>query len=65
MLTTAASVLDSHATSFGLTLYTLIVLGMPIIVTREVAAKRYAAQRAVELQSWQLRQLVPGRAVSD
>jgi hypothetical protein len=65
VLTTAASALDPHAASIGLALYTLIAIGMPIVVTREVAANRHAAQHAVELQSWQLRQLVPGRAVND
>jgi serine/threonine-protein kinase len=59
VLHTAATRLDPTFTLAGLSLFVAIVLAIAIGLTRGIVNDRNRSQRALQLQSWQLRQLVP------
>ena len=55
----AAQSLDSTIIRIGLAVYVLFVLALATVMPRALATQRLAMARALQLQSWQLRQLVP------
>ncbi len=57
---TAARGLDYATTTIALVLYVVSLLAMAVILAKTLTGDRRRAQRAVQLQSWQLRQLMPG-----
>ena len=59
VLHTAAARLDPTFTLAGLSLFVVIVLAIAIGLARGIVNDRNRSQRALQLQSWQLRQLVP------
>jgi len=58
VLHTAAN-MDPAGTMFALSTYTLMMIGLATAFGAALTRSRRAAQQAVELQSWQLGQLVP------
>ena len=55
---TSATTLDPTWASLGLVLYVLLLIGMAVGLTRTAREDRRAVQRRVQIQAWQLRQLV-------
>ncbi len=58
-LRTAASGLEGRTTTITLVLYVIALLSMGVILAKSLTSNRRAAQRLVQIQAWQLRQLVP------
>ncbi len=58
-LTTSATGLDYATTTIALVLYVVALVAMSVILAKALTSDRRRAQRAVQLQSWQLRQLMP------
>ena len=58
-LHTGASGLDYTTTTIALVLYVVALLAMAVILAKALTSDRRLAQRAAQLQSWQLRQLMP------
>ncbi|MCX5744257.1 MAG: serine/threonine-protein kinase [Proteobacteria bacterium] len=63
VLVADAEYLDPTLTLIGLTLYTAVMLGMAVMLSRVLANNRQKIQRVVQIQAWQLRQLVPPAAI--
>jgi hypothetical protein len=59
VLTARADELVPGATLVGLVVYAVGLIAVAILLARALVNDRRSLQRAVELQSWQLRQLVP------
>jgi len=59
-LHTAASELEHTTTMITLVLYVITLLSMAVILAKSLTSDRRTAQRIVQIQSWQLRQLVRG-----
>jgi eukaryotic-like serine/threonine-protein kinase len=59
VLTTTAPGIDPMATQIVLSIYGLLLVGLSITFGAMLTATRRAAQRAVQVQTWQLGQLVP------
>ncbi len=57
-LITAANGLDLATTTIGLVAYTVSLLAMSVILAKTLTSDRRNAQRLVQVQAWQLRQLV-------
>ena len=55
---TSADKLDPAWATMGLVLYVLLLIGMAVGLTRAAREDRRAVQRRVQIQAWQLRQLV-------
>ena len=64
ILRTAAAHLDGRIAFAATTTYVAVMLAMSIAMSRAQARNQRAAQRMVQVQAWQLRQLVP-RAATD
>jgi eukaryotic-like serine/threonine-protein kinase len=58
-LVTAADVLDSNATLAGLFIYIMALIHLAALLSRLQDDDRRKTRRAMQLQSWTLRQLVP------
>jgi len=58
-LTTAGTGLDSTTMTIALVLYVVALLAMAVILAKSLTSDRRRAQRTVQIQSWQLRQLMP------
>lgn len=58
-LHTAARGLDYSTTTIALVLYVVALLAMAVILAKALTSDRRLAQRAAQLHSWQLRQLMP------
>jgi len=58
-LHTGANGLDYTTTTIALVLYVVALLAMAVILAKALTSDRRLAQRAAQLQSWQLRQLMP------
>ncbi len=56
---TAARGLDYTTTTIALVLYVVSLLAMAVILAKALTSDRRLAQRTVQVQSWQLRQLMP------
>jgi hypothetical protein len=63
VLRTAATELDPNATIAGLFIYIVALIHLAALLGRLQDDDRRKVRRAMQLQSWQLRQLVP-RATS-
>jgi hypothetical protein len=59
MLQTAAGELDPNATLAGLFIYIVALIHLAALLARLQDDDRRKVRRAMQLQSWQLRQLVP------
>jgi serine/threonine-protein kinase len=59
ILHTGARGLDYTTTVIALVLYVVALLAMAVILAKALTSDRRLAQRAAQLQSWQLRQLMP------
>ena len=59
VLHTAAESLDPVATAIGVSFYIAMIIHMAALLTRLVDDDRRAKRRTLQIQSWQLRQLVP------
>jgi eukaryotic-like serine/threonine-protein kinase len=59
ILTTAATRLDPSATLAGLFIYTVALIHLGALLSRLQDDDRRKVRRAMQLQAWQLRQLVP------
>jgi hypothetical protein len=59
MLTTAAGELDPAATLVGLFIYIVALIHLAALLSRLEDDDRRKVRRALQLQAWQLRQLVP------
>jgi eukaryotic-like serine/threonine-protein kinase len=57
---THAHGLDLATTTIALTLYVVSLMAMSVILAKSLTSDRRKAQRLVQVQAWQLRQLVPG-----
>ena len=55
---TAAGTLDGPVAMIGLVLYVLLLIGMAVILARSQTNERRATQKMIQIQSWQLGQLV-------
>ncbi len=55
---TAATPLDGPIAMVGLVLYMLLLIGMAVMLARSLTNERRATQRIVQIQTWQLGQLV-------
>nr|HEX4315238.1 serine/threonine-protein kinase [Kofleriaceae bacterium] len=55
---TSAVELDRLGANIGLALYVVLLVGMSVFLTRLATGHRRAAQRAMQIQAWQLQQLV-------
>jgi eukaryotic-like serine/threonine-protein kinase len=62
--TPAAAGLDQSTTMLTLVMYVISLLSMSVFLTKFLTRDRRAAQRQVQIQAWQLRQLVPQLSVS-
>ncbi len=58
-LNMTANGLERTTTSITLVLYVIALLSMAVILAKSLASDRRSAQRLVQIQAWQLRQLVP------
>jgi serine/threonine protein kinase len=58
-LHTGATGLDYTTTTIALFLYVVSLLAMAVILAKSLTSDRRLAQRTVQIQSWQLRQLMP------
>jgi len=61
--TNAGNGLEQSTTTLALTLYVISMLSMAVFLTKFLTRDRRAAQRMVQIQAWQLRQLVPQLSV--
>jgi serine/threonine-protein kinase len=61
MLHPAVTGLEHTTTMITFVLYVIVLLAMAVVLARSLTGDRRAAQRIVQVQSWQLRQLVPQR----
>ena len=59
LLQTAAGELDTNATLAGLFIYIVALIHLAALLSRLQDDDRRKVRRAMQLQSWQLRQLVP------
>ncbi|MCW5803265.1 MAG: serine/threonine protein kinase [Deltaproteobacteria bacterium] len=59
ILRTTATSLDRQTTTVALVLYVIAIVAMSVILGKSLTNDRRAAQRLVQIQTWQLRQLVP------
>jgi len=59
-LFTAAHDLDLATTTIGLCAYVISLLAMSVLLAKTLTSDRRNAQRMVQVQAWQLRQLVSG-----
>ena len=55
---TAAESLDRGAANFGLVAYVILLIGMAVFLTRLATGHRRTAQHKLQIQAWQLQQLV-------
>ena len=55
----SAGTLDPGVITVALSQYTLVILAVATALSRALAANRVAMQHSLQLQAWQLRQLVP------
>ncbi len=60
ILRSSAGVLDPTGTIAVMVLYVIAIVTLGIMLARAQSAARRVAQRTVELQAWQLHQLMPG-----
>jgi hypothetical protein len=51
--------LDGDVVTVGLAVYTALILAMAVAITRSISNNRRSTQRVLQIQAWQLRQLVP------
>jgi serine/threonine-protein kinase len=65
VLHTAAHELDPSSTMIGLVAYLIALVGLAALLSQLQDTDRRGQRRALQLQSWQLRQLVPRVAVTD
>ena len=61
VLRTAGARLEPTVTQAGLALFIVILVGLATMLSRSLANNRRDMQRTLQLQSWQLRQLVPAQ----
>ena len=59
VLHTAGNGLDQTTTTIALVCYVIALMAMAVILAKSLTSDRRIAQRAVQVQTWQLRQLVP------
>ena len=59
VLRTAAGGLDSFASLFGLVLYIVVLIGLATVLSRIQDNERRGIQRNLQIQAWQLRELLP------
>ncbi|MGE0549151.1 MAG: serine/threonine-protein kinase [Kofleriaceae bacterium] len=59
ILSPATSHVDPTLTTIGFVIYVIVVLGLATAMSRILAGNRVRMQRALHLQAWQLKQLVP------
>jgi hypothetical protein len=62
MLRTSAAHLDASATLAGLFIYIVALIHLAALLSKLQEDDRRRARRAMQLQDWQLRQLVPRMA---
>ena len=62
--TPASEGLEQSTTMLTLVIYVISLLSMSVFLTKFLTRDRRAAQRQVQIQAWQLRQLVPQLSVS-
>jgi len=59
VLRVSAEHLDARLITVSLALYTLAILGVATALSRALAVNRIKMQHSLQVQAWQLRQLVP------
>ena len=59
LLRLSAGALDADIVTIALAQYTLVILAVATALSRALAANRAAMQHSLQVQAWQLRQLVP------
>jgi serine/threonine-protein kinase len=58
-LHTWATDLDQTTTTIALVLYVIVLMSMAVLLAKSLTSDRRIVQKLVQIQSWQLRQLVP------
>jgi eukaryotic-like serine/threonine-protein kinase len=58
-LHTWATDLDHATTTIALVLYVIVLMSMAVLLAKSLTSDRRIVQKLVQIQSWQLRQLVP------